>query len=117
MLLPATIEDWELQPVSKYAREAWEYVNLYSKTRGCSRFHAIIYMLDLLAERKEVKARNFRMPEYESLRHWVKTAPVLNNDALGKLTDDPVMERTFQWSLDVNRRIAKMVHASRPFLM
>ena len=39
---PATIYKWELQAVSSLAREAWEFVNLYSKTRGCSRFHVII---------------------------------------------------------------------------
>lgn len=54
---PATIDNWDLQPVSSLAREAWEFVNLYSVTRGCSRFHAIIRVLDLLAERAEVRAR------------------------------------------------------------
>lgn len=112
---PATVENWGLQAISKYAREAWEYVNLYSKTRGINRFNALINVLDLLAERKEVKARNFLMPDYESLRKWVETASVLNNNELAKLTDDPVMARTLEWSYDINRRVAKMVHDIPPF--
>ncbi len=112
---PATIDTWGLQAISKYAREAWEYVNLYSKTRGCSRFHALINVLDLLAERKEVKSRNFRMPDYESLHKWVETAPILNNDAVAKLTDDPVMARTLEWSYNMNRRVAQMVRDIPPF--
>ena len=34
---PNIIRHWELQAVSKYAREAAEFVNLYSKWRGINR--------------------------------------------------------------------------------
>lgn len=112
---PATVDNWGLQAISRYVREAWEYVNLYSKTRGCNRFNALINVLDLLSERKEVKNRSFRMPDYESLRRWVQTAPILNNDAVAKMTDDPVMTRTLEWSFDINRRVSKMVHDVPPF--
>lgn len=112
---PATIDNWDLQPISSLAREAWEFVNLYSKTRGCSRFHAVLRVLDLLKERPEVRQRNFVFPPYEHFRNWVKTAPVLNNDAVRKLTDDPEMERVLRWSLDMNARVAKMVHGIPPF--
>ena len=112
---PATINNWDLQPVSSLAREAWEFVNLYSKTRGCSRFHAVIRVLDLLAERPEVQQREFKMPEYDRFRHWVETAPILNNDAVSKLTDDPQMARVLRWSLNMNARVAEMVHGIPPF--
>ena len=36
--IPNTINYWGLQGVSKYAREAAEFVNLYSKSRGVNRF-------------------------------------------------------------------------------
>ena len=36
--IPNTINYWGLQGVSKYAREAAEFVNLYSKSRGINRF-------------------------------------------------------------------------------
>ena len=48
---PATVNVWGLQSVSRYAREAAEFVNLYSKTRGANRFPALIRTLELLAER------------------------------------------------------------------
>ncbi len=36
--IPQFINHYELQGVSKYAREAAEFVNLYSKSRGVNRF-------------------------------------------------------------------------------
>jgi hypothetical protein len=38
---PAFIKHFDLQKISKYARETWEFVNLYSTTRGCNRFLAV----------------------------------------------------------------------------
>lgn len=112
---PATIDNWDLQPVSSLAREAWEFVNLYSTTRGCSRFHAIVRVLDFLQDRPEVGQREFTMPEYDRVRQWVQSAPILNNDAVSELTEDPQMARVLRWSLDMNARVAKMVHGIPPF--
>ena len=44
---PATVNVWGLQSVSRYAREAAEFVNLYSKTRGMNRFPALVRTLEL----------------------------------------------------------------------
>ena len=55
---PAFVNHYGLQPVSKYAREVWEFVNLYSETRGTNRFKAVLRSLALLSQRPEVKARN-----------------------------------------------------------
>ena len=112
---PATIYKWELQAVSSLAREAWEFVNLYSKTRGCSRFHAIIRVLDLLRERDEVRERGFKMPEYGQFRRWVETAPILNNEALSKRSDEAELVRALDWSYEMNRNVAKMVYGIPPF--
>ena len=43
---PNIIKYWNLQAVSKYAREAAEFVNLYSRFRGQNRFPALIMNLD-----------------------------------------------------------------------
>lgn len=112
---PATIMMWNLQPISKYVREAWDYVNLYSKSRGCSRFHAVVKVMELLTEREEVKNRGFQMPGIESLRRWVDTAPVHNNDAVEKLAADPIMAQTLAWSHEMNRRTGEMVRGVPPF--
>lgn len=79
---PNFIRYWELQNISKYARETWEFVNLYSHTRGCNRFHAVIETMRLLAERKEVKARNAKIPDLTPLIEWVKKETKLGNPAL-----------------------------------
>ena len=49
--IPNTIKIWNLQSVSKYARETAEFVNLYSKWRGINRWPALTKVFDLLAER------------------------------------------------------------------
>src|SRR5438132_1434459 len=55
--IPNIIHHYHLAGVSKYAREAAEYVNLYSKSRGINRFPALIEALEWLRDRAEVKAR------------------------------------------------------------
>lgn len=112
---PAAIKVWGLQPVSKYAREAWEFGNLYSVHRGRSRFHELLLMFDWLAEREEVKTREFQLPDISSFRHWVETAPALNNSELAKHPEDPVLARTLEWSLECNRRIEELVFGVPPF--
>lgn len=51
---PNTVKYFGLFAISKYVREAWEFVNLYSVTRGINRFPAVIKVMDLLAGRAEV---------------------------------------------------------------
>ncbi|MGA2799697.1 MAG: HAD family hydrolase, partial [Thermoguttaceae bacterium] len=59
--IPNIINYFELQGVSKYAREAAEFVNLYSKSRGINRFPALIEALEWLQKRPEVKARDVKI--------------------------------------------------------
>src|SRR5260370_9209484 len=65
--IPHFIKHMGLQPVSKYAREACEFVNLYSKWRGANRFPAYLKALDFLRERPEGQARNAKAPEPKRL--------------------------------------------------
>src|SRR3989442_5311364 len=80
--IPNTIHAWDLQPVSKFAREAAEFVTLYSKWRGINRFPALLYTFDLLADRPEVQRRGVLLPDIPQLRHWVATETKLANPAL-----------------------------------
>jgi phosphoglycolate phosphatase-like HAD superfamily hydrolase len=117
--IPNTINYWDLQPVSKYAREAAEYVNLYSKFRGINRFPALIEVFDLLAEREECLRRGFKPPEIDSLRKWAATETKLGNPALldycDKHPEDEVMQRAKRWSVAVNDTVAKIVRGVPPF--
>ena len=60
--IPNIINHYGLQGVSKYAREAAEFVNLYSKSRGANRFPALVEQLEWLRRRPEVKARGVKVP-------------------------------------------------------
>lgn len=116
---PAAIKHFSLQAVSKYARDAWDFVNLYSKWRGIHRVRALLMALDLLEKRVEVRARGFRPPRLQNLRDYVEKGGELSNAALeAHLNLHPEMEDirlTLAWSYDVNRRIADMVHGIPPF--
>lgn len=115
---PNFINHWNLQAVAKYAREVWEFVNLYSDTRGCNRFQAVIRALDLLAERPEVIARGYQAPDLTSLREWVASEKMLGNPALERVverTNDPVLRQALAWSNGVNRYVAEIVRGVPPF--
>src|SRR5271165_6927468 len=60
--IPNIIQYYELAAISKYAREAAEFVNLYSHWRGINRFPALTMTFDLLADRPEVARRHFKIP-------------------------------------------------------
>jgi phosphoglycolate phosphatase-like HAD superfamily hydrolase len=115
---PNFIKFYNLQRVSKYARETWEFVNLYSKTRGINRFKALLEAVELLKDRKEVKKRNASLPDLGPLREWVSKETKLGNPALEKYAsqvNDPLIDLTLEWSKKVNRDIAEMVFGINPF--
>jgi phosphoglycolate phosphatase-like HAD superfamily hydrolase len=116
--IPNFVRYMGLQPISKYAREACEFVNLYSKWRGANRFPAYLKALDLLAERPEVQARGATIPELRGLREWVKRETKLGNPTLKvevERTHDADLERTLRWSVAVNEAIDAMVQGLPPF--
>jgi len=115
---PNTIKFWGLQGVSKYAREACEFVNLYSRSRGINRFPALVEELDWLAKRPEVKARGVRVEVPQSLREWIKREKKLANATLEQeveRTQDPGLRKTLEWSKAINKAVEEMVHDVPPF--
>jgi phosphoglycolate phosphatase-like HAD superfamily hydrolase len=115
---PNFIRYWELQNISKYVRETWDFVNLYSQTRGCNRFHAVIESMRLLEERKEVKARGAKLPDVTPLIEWVKNETKLGNPALeryAKEMNNPIIDKSLVWSNAVNKSIGEIVYGIPPF--
>ncbi|MCK5153885.1 MAG: HAD family hydrolase [Spirochaetales bacterium] len=115
---PAFINHYNLQAVSKYARETWEFVNLYSRTRGINRFLALIRTLELLSERDETHQRNVSIPSITGAKKWVEGESKLGNPALKKAiadTHDAGLIKLYDWSMDVNNAVAKIVRNVPPF--
>jgi phosphoglycolate phosphatase-like HAD superfamily hydrolase len=116
--IPNTIKHWRLQPVSRYAREAAEFVNLYSKWRGINRFPALTMVFDLLSERPEVRKRGVEIPVAQPLRDWIGRETKLGNVTLRAVVQeshDPVLEKALRWSEAVNRTVAEIVNGVPPF--
>ena len=111
---PMFIKHFSLQAVSKYAREVWEFVNLYSKTRGCNRFHAVIRALDLLRERKEVVARGVDAPSFPALLEWVNRESKLGNATLDAevANGNDGLAPIKTWSDSVNASVKDIVHVN-----
>ncbi len=116
--IPNIIYYYNLQGVSKYAREVAEFVNLYSKSRGINRFPALIETLERLRRRPEVKARGVKIVVPESLKKWMQSEKKLGNPALEQAvqaTNDPELKQALEWSRAVNRSVEWMVHGVPPF--
>ncbi len=115
---PNIINYWGLQAVSKYAREASEFVNLYSQWRGANRWPALVKVFDLLQERPEVQARHAKIPAATKIREFIASGKPLSNESLEQVvkeTGDPELTTALEWSLAVNATIANMVHGVPPF--
>jgi phosphoglycolate phosphatase-like HAD superfamily hydrolase len=116
---PNTIKFWGLQPVSKYAREAVEFVNLYSKWRGVNRWPALVKVFDLLSERKEVLARQAKIPTVPRLRQFIDADDYPNSNeglkAYMAQYPDPELETALAWSQAVNATITDIVYNIPPF--
>ena len=116
--IPVFINAYDLQGVSKYAREASEYVNLYSKSRGCNRFLALVEQLDWLSRRPEVIARNVNVPRLTGVINWLQQESCPGNPTLAaavEATGDPDLTKALEWSHEVNRAIGEMVRGVPPF--
>lgn len=117
---PATVNCWELQSVSRFARQCAEFVNLYSGSRGLNRFPALVRTLELLAEHPGAVERGWKLPELEPLRQWIAATPVLSARAILQYIDEhpdahPVLQQAARWSEEVDRNIAHIVRHVPPF--
>lgn len=116
---PAYVNFFGLQAVSKYARDAWDFSNLYSRWRGIHRFLALLKALEVLSDREEVLERGFVTPQLSQLRKYIEEGnPLLNSGLEAYLEAHPEAEEirnVLAWSHDVNRRVAELVRGVPPF--
>ncbi len=116
--IPNIIKYWDLQPVSKYAREAAEFVNLYSKWRGINRWPALMKVFDLLNDRPEVLARKVKIPTAAKVREFIASGKPLSDSGLKAYMSehqDPELDQALAWTRAVNETIADLVHGVPPF--
>ena len=114
---PMFIKHFRLQAVSKYAREVWDFVNLYSKTRGANRFPALVRALNLLRERPQVQARQVSVADTKALEEWIARETKLGNATLKAEVErgNKGLEQVKVWSDAVNEAIEDLVHGVPPF--
>ena len=115
---PNNIKYFGLQPISKYAREATEFVNLYSKERGNNRYPALLSVLNWLSKRREVIERGGAVPDLKRLRQWVKEESRLSKSVLRLLvekTGDAELRNVLAWSEAVDAAIEDLVKNVPPF--
>lgn len=116
--IPNIIKFFDLAAVSRYAREAAEFVNLYSKWRGINRFPALTRSFDLLADRPEVRRRGFAIPKIAGVRSWIERETKLANPTLKaevQKTGDADLALALEWSEAVNATIGEIVKGVPPF--
>lgn len=114
---PMFIKHFHLQAISKYAREVWEFVNLYSKDRGANRFPALVRAVKYLDARGPVKARGVKLPDIAGLEEWIKRETKLGNATLASevAKGNQSLAHIKVWSDAVNRSVEDIVHGVPPF--
>lgn len=117
---PAFIKHFQLQRCARATREVWEFVNLYSRTRGCNRFKAVVLALDFLSTHPDVLALGMhtRLMDATALRDFVATSKALDEPALERAaaeTRDPALRATLAWTREVNASVAAMCTGLGPF--
>ncbi len=115
---PAFVNNFDMQGAAKATREVWEFVNLYSKSRGVNRFLAVLRAVDLLKERHEVIDRNIAVPSVAGLKAWTERETKLGEATLVPEVEnnpDPDLQRALGWSKDVTAAIKKIVRNLPPY--
>ena len=117
--IPNTVKHWGLASVSKFVREAAEFVNLYSRHRGINRWPALIEVFDLVRERPEVIARGVAIPEATKVREFIAQDkyPHSNDGFKAYIAEhpDPELDAAWAWTVGVNATVAEIVHDVPPY--
>lgn len=114
---PCMVELWQLDEWRKEILEKWDYVNLFSMTRGINRFKGLALAL------REIDGKYKRIEGVEALEAWVESSPALSNDALNaaiEASDEGdgkrCLEMALEWSRNVNSSIDRLPEETKmPF--
>ncbi len=115
------VKHFGLASISRQVHQVWDFVNLYSTTRGINRFKAILRSCDFLREMPLVQKIGVNVPELPYLREWTETETKLGNPALQEAIAQATGERraelsqVMEWSIGVNESVAAIVYNLPPF--
>ncbi|TET11891.1 HAD family hydrolase [Candidatus Aerophobetes bacterium] len=129
---PKIMEFYELWDIESYLREAAEFVNLFSRTRGYNRFIALQHIYRFLGERPEAKEamieQGIRLPDTTALDAYVEEYKdiSLGNPTLEEYiqkkagsslesSSENSLSRLLAWSKAVNLTIADKIKNIPPF--
>ncbi|MFA6289524.1 MAG: hypothetical protein WC661_19255 [Opitutaceae bacterium] len=115
---PAFIKHFGLQRCARQAREVWEFVNLYSRTRGCNRFVGVGLSLKLLATHPGVVALGMEFMDFTALHAFLRSTTALGEPALVRAceeTNDAALHAMLVWTREVNVAVAAMCKGLGPF--
>lgn len=103
---PCMVDEWNLHNWSDEILERWNYVNLFSLTRGINRFKGLIKAL------KEINEKYVKIEDLDSLERWVEATNELSNNALSraieKNPESVCLKKALSWSNRVNASIKEL---------
>jgi beta-phosphoglucomutase-like phosphatase (HAD superfamily) len=117
----ALVRFYGLSAISRQVHQVWDFVNLYSQTRGCNRFKAVLLVCDFLREMPRVKHSGVPIPELPYLREWLATETTLGNPRLKQLAEgssgakQAELQLLLDWSKGVNKYVEEIVRDLPPF--
>ena len=116
--VPNFIKFFGLEKVSRFARETWEFVNLYSLDRGVNRFPALVKSIELLIRRPEFAQSGIPAPDLKDIRAFVFSGKPQSNSGLKEFMkehESPSLKNLLAWSEAVNADVELKVKNVGPF--
>lgn len=108
---PFAIEEWNIQDTETF-QKVWNWVNLFSETRGCNRFVGLYLAFEYLHK------NDSRVPLLNDVKAWATTTNELSNPSLEReiaKTGSEQLKQTLRWSLRSNDAINNQTKPSPTF--
>ena len=103
---PEMVGEWKLEEWQSEILERWNYVNLFSLTRGINRFKGLLIALT------EVNEKHVKVEDLDTFAAWVNTTNELSNNSLARaIESNPesiCLKKALSWSNRVNASIKKL---------
>ena len=103
---PEMVREWGLDEWQGEILRRWNYINLYSLTRGINRFKGLLMAL------REIDRDFVKIEDLESLAAWVGTTKELSNNALSaaieRSPESISLKKALAWSNAVNAAIKRL---------